>query len=146
MQKVKCRTRYNSVDEEPIGITFLKSSLTQQHFKDECDVNLIAQRYLQTGVLPDNERPVFFGDVSKMPVNLMDAYKAVELAEENFMRLPSDVRLSINNDPAQLMDWIVANHDKAVSFGLVVPQDTNVSQKDEKNASVKADDKPSEVS
>ena len=66
--KVKCRTRYTSVEEEPIGVKFLKSSLTQQHFREECDVNLIAARYLQTGVLPDNDRPVFYGDVSQVPV------------------------------------------------------------------------------
>jgi len=144
--KIKCRTRYTSVDEEPIGVTFLKSSLTQQHFREECDVNLIADRYLQTGVLPDNERPVFYGDVSQIPVDLMDAYKAVELAEENFMRLPSDVRKSIDNDPSQLMAWIAANLQQAADYGLIVRKETNVSQDDVKNTSVKADDKPSEVS
>lgn len=142
--KIKCRTRYTSVDEAPIGIKFLKSSLAQQHFKEECDVNLIAARYLQTGVLPDNDRPVFYGDVSQIPVDLMDAYKAIELAEDNFMRLPSDVRKSIGNDPARLLEWISSNHDDAVRYGLVVQTEINVSEKEDKKASVTPDTKATE--
>ena len=142
--RIKCRTRYTSVDEEPIGVKFLKSSLTQQHFKDECDVNLIAARYLQTGVLPDNERPVFYGDVSQIPVDLMDAYQAIDLAEENFMRLPSDVRKSIDNDPSRLLEWISGNHDQAVKYGLVVQTNTNVSQNDVNKESVTPDTKATE--
>lgn len=142
--KVKCRTRYTSVEEEPVGVKFLKSSLTQQHFKEECDVNLIAMRYLQTGVLPDNDRPVFYGDVSNVPVDLMQAYEAIETAENNFMRLPSDVRKSIDNDPARLLEWISGNHDQAVKYGLVVQTETNVSEKEDKKASVIPDTKATE--
>lgn len=142
--KVKCRTRYTSIDEESVGIKFVRPSLTQQHFREECDVNRIAARYIQTGVLPDNERPVFFGDISQVPVDLMDAYRAIELAEDNFMRLPADVRKSIDNDPARLVDWIVGNRDAAVRYGLVVPGETNVPLNDEKKEPVTPDSNGSE--
>lgn len=118
--KVICRTRYSSIGEKPIGITFVRPSLAQQHFREECDINAIVRRYLQTGVLEhQSDAPVFYGDVSDLPVSLTDAYTAVERAESAFMSLPAEIRKSINNNPAQLLDWIVNNRDAAVKFGLI---------------------------
>lgn len=118
--KVICRTRYSSVGEKPVGIIFERPSLAQQHFREECDINAIVRRYLQTGVLEhQSDAPVFYGDVSELPLTLTEAYAAVERAESAFMSLPSEVRKSINNDPAQLVDWIVNNRDMAAKFGLI---------------------------
>ena len=42
---------YSLYGEQPqkVGMRFEQPSMTQQHFKDECDVNRIMQRYEETG-------------------------------------------------------------------------------------------------
>lgn len=123
MQKLKCRTAYNARDEEKVGLIFAEDEgLTQQHFKDECDVNLILKRYVQTGVMEHtaNTEP-WFGDVSEVPTNLAESYENLARADAAFMALPAEIRKSLDNDPAKLESWLSEpeNRSKAEQFGLV---------------------------
>lgn len=123
MQKLKCRTAYNARDEENVGIIFAEDEgLTQQHFKDECDVNLIIERYARTGVLEHtSDVEPFFGDVSEVPTNLADSYDRLARAEAAFMALPAEIRKSLDNNPANLESWLSEpeNRFKAEEFGLL---------------------------
>lgn len=123
MQKIKCRTAYNARDEEHEGLIFAEDEgMTQQHFKDECDVNLIIKRYVQTGVMEhtSNSEP-WFGDVSDVPTNLAESYESLARAEAAFMALPAEIRKSLDNDPAKLETWLSEpeNRFKAEEFGLI---------------------------
>lgn len=124
MQKLKCRTAYNARDDERVGLVFSDDeSLTQQHFKQESDVNYIVGRYLKTGEMDwINERPPHYGDVTDIPTDLMSAYEAVERAEVAFGDLPSEIRKSLDNDPARLSEWLLdeKNRDLAIKHGLIV--------------------------
>lgn len=124
MQKLKCRTAFTARDEENKGIIFPSDSLVQRHFQDECDVNLIVDRYVKTGVFDHvNETPPSYGDVSEVPTDLMASYEAVFAAEQAFMNLPSGLRKSLDNDPARLGAWLQdeKNRDDAVKYGLLAP-------------------------
>ena len=123
MKKIVPRTAYNARDEEHVGIKFDQPSMAQQHFKQESDVNYIVNRYLQTGQWENvSERPPVYADMSAFDgdMDLIRAYEAVERAEDGFMRLPSDLRKKLDNDPSKLVSWLFdeANRDDAVKFGL----------------------------
>lgn len=133
MPKIKFRTVYTARDEEHKGIVFPSDSLCQQHFRDECDVNVIVDRYVKTGELSHlAEVPPHFGDVSEVPTDLISAFAHVEAAEAAFMDLPSGLRKELGNDPSRLSEWLLnpENRNAAIQYGLlnqtVQPESTNV--------------------
>lgn len=146
--KMKFRTVYSARDEEHKGIIFPSDSLAQQHFKQECDVNFIVDRYVKTGEMEHlSSVEPHFADVSDIPTDLFAAYEKVAVAEAAFMDLPSGLRKELNNDPAALSDWLMNpdNRQAAVQYGLIsapVQQEkTNV----ETNVGSKNDEKPPEA-
>lgn len=148
MQKLKPRTAYNARDEEHIGLVFAQDEgRTQQHFKDECDINVIVNRYVKTGVLPDSNVEPFYADLSEVPNDLQTAYEAVFRAEAAFMQLPSDVRKSLGNDASKLSGWLLdpQNRDVAIKAGLIVSrQETTVPIIEDKKATPAASEGVSE--
>lgn len=145
MKKVSCRTAYTARDDERVSLICPDDGMTQQHFKQECDVNEIVRRYVQTGdsSLLEGSTPVY-ADVSEIPSDLVAAYDAVGQAEDAFMRLPSEVRKSLDNDPVRLVHWLEdpSNKGVAVKFGLMNPS----VEKDETIVSAEnVEKKPSEL-
>lgn len=139
MQKLKCRTAYTARDEENVGIVNNQPSMTQQHFKQESDVNYIVAQYVKTGVMENvsGESPVY-GDISAFDTNfdLRRAYEAVGAAEEGFMKLPSEIRKKLDNDPSLLVSWLSdeANKAEAVKYGLFNPPAEEPKQASEPSA------------
>lgn len=115
---MKFSTRYSPPDSP--SIEFVNPTITDRSFKDECDINHIVQRCMQTGVVPQVEGGIY-GDFADMPDNLQDSYAFIQEAGDRFMQLPSDVRLEFNNDPMQLLAFIQnpANRDRAGQLGLI---------------------------
>lgn len=89
--------------------------MTQQHFKNECDINTIIRNYNPLTPVPT---PVF-GDFTVS--NLQDAYDIVFNAQSTFDGLPSDLRQRFNNNPVELFSFLEneKNYDEAVSLGLI---------------------------
>lgn len=148
MPKIKCRTAYSARDVVFPGLLFADDEgLTQQHFKDECDINQIVKRYVQTGVWDhESDFVPYYGDVSEVPNDLMSSFEEVARAEAAFMDLPSDVRKALDNDPSRLGAWLhdPANRDQAIRAGLIVaPQETVVVKNDDVKAT---ESQPDEVS
>lgn len=118
---MKIRSIYDG-ERFPVVLSCGKS-LTQQCFKDECDINNIIARYEQTGLIGDgslSSREPMFGDYSDIPDfqavrNLMA--KGVEIFES----LPSRVRQMFDNDVALYCEYIANrnNLDEACELGLV---------------------------
>ena len=84
---------------------FTQPSMTQQHQKDETDVNKIMKRYVKTGVIDHvNKHAPRYGDV------LADDYRSalhqIMNADDMFQELPSEVRKRFDNDPAQFLDFV----------------------------------------
>ena len=118
------RTGYNFRFAHP-GFSCVGPSLTQQHFKDECDINVIIARHDTTGLwckpgdLAKVRQPLF-DDFSVVP-DFMDAQNFLIEAGELFDALPSRVRKRFNNSPAELLEFLndPANAAEAVALGLV---------------------------
>ncbi len=80
-----------------------KVSRTKQSFRDECDINKIVKRFETTGQVQHmNVRKPIYADVSNV-ADLAACLAAVDLAEESFMALRSDLRQAANHDPVEFL-------------------------------------------
>ena len=130
-------TRFNPPPQH--GLEFTEPSMTEQHFKDECDINNIVAQYQATGVLPQGNRDPLFGDFADFPQDLMSAQSYFDEAQARFMQLDAQLRKEFNNSPVELLAFLQdeKNRDKAVELGLidrppvVQQQETNVSSNGE---------------
>lgn len=76
--------------------------LTQQEFKDESDINLILAKYGVHAIAGEHP-PEVYRDVSK-DYDYMEAFNAVQEAQEAFAQLPADARRALGDDPIRLME------------------------------------------
>lgn len=97
------------LDEEP--------SMTQQQFKDECDINTIVKNFGLTGQLPDNYQPPMSGDFTEV-MTFEEAQNAIRAATEQFMAMPAQIRERFDNNPQKLMDFLDRNDDTAKAEAL----------------------------
>lgn len=101
-------------------------SRTQQHFRDETDINVMIKRF-QGVVPPAPPVPPGVQDFSNV-YDFQSAMQVVIDARVAFGQLPSDVRDRFRNDPARFLAFVhdASNRDEAVRLGLV-PRETAVS-------------------
>lgn len=96
------RDRFSRMRRTVVLATPPPKALTQQQFKDECDMNRIVAN-ARRGIAPvyTAKGAPHYGDFSDVP-DLHEAYDIVERAHEAFMTLPSGLRGELNNDPANI--------------------------------------------
>ena len=97
----------NSDEHSTINI---EPTMTQQHFKDECDINTIMERFGVTGELPTNIRQPMSADFIEA-MDFHEAQNALLEATSSFMELPAQVRAKFENDPAALIQYLEADLD-----------------------------------
>lgn len=99
-----------------------EKTMTDQQFRDDCDVNIILKRLMagQATPLPMSNKGVF-GDFTNMP-SYQESLQNVINANDAFMTLPSGVRTRFQNDPQQLMDFLndKENVEESIKLGLRV--------------------------
>lgn len=105
------------------GLTCEDESLTQQQFKDECDIDCILRRYDQTGVLVDplsERRLAQFGDFSNLP-SFAEYQNRLAEVSEYFMSLPPEVRSNFANDIGTFIEAIgnPDNESKLIELGIL---------------------------
>lgn len=102
-------------------------SLTQQHFKNECDINVIVRHSEKTGLLTHvNPATPRWGDFGSS-VDFHTAQNYLLEAQSSFMSLPAEVRKAFDNDPAKLLDFLddPKNESRARELGLLNPLPEN---------------------
>jgi phage internal scaffolding protein len=117
------RTQYNydtNAASNESGLACEEPSLTQQHFKDETDINNILRQFNITGLLPEQTLSPRYGDFTGIG-DYHGALNAVIAAEDGFMALPANLRARFGNDPAQLIDFLndENNRSEAEKLGLL---------------------------
>lgn len=115
----------SAYDRDPAqGILFTETSLAQQHFKDECDVNNILKKYESTGLVTHvaNGTPSY-GDFSSVP-DYQHAQNLLIEAQDRFDALPASLRKRFDNDPLVMLSFIEDpnNREEAEQLGLVNKQ------------------------
>lgn len=98
-------------------------SMTDQDAKDECDINLILEKFAKTGLLEHvKDREPRYGDFSNVPF-YKEAIDQVHKAEAAFMELPAKTRLRFDNDAMKFMEFVnnpKDNIDEMIELGLAV--------------------------
>lgn len=120
--------RVYTVNNEP--------SMTDQQFKDDCDVNFIVNKFTKTGHLTHLAKfQGMYADVSAIP-DLAEAMQIVSTAQTAFDTLPAELRSRFGNSPVNMVEFVndVNNKDEAIKLGLI-PQP----QKEQKQ-DIKTDD------
>nr|QJB20248.1 MAG: internal scaffolding protein [Microvirus sp.] len=97
--------------------------MTQQHFRDECDVNTIMLKYGASRLLEHyGQFQGNYGDFTEVQ-DYQTSLNEVIKAEEMFMSLPSQLRSRFENDPSQFLSFVSdeANRSEMQSLGLLKP-------------------------
>ena len=100
---------------------FTEPSKTQQQFKKDCDVNVIIKKYRQGHAITHiSKHEGGYGDFTEIS-SYQDALDKVITLNQEFSRLPSEIRTRFNNDPGRLIDFIndERNTDEAIRLGLL---------------------------
>jgi phage internal scaffolding protein len=119
------RTQYNydhNAASNASGLVCEEPTRAQQHHKDECDINVILERFGKTGQLPVNAISGTYGDFSGVH-DYHTALNTLIAAESEFDGLPANIRKQFGNEPANLIEFLndPKNKDQAIELGLVKP-------------------------
>jgi phage internal scaffolding protein len=111
----------NQVSDET-GLSCPDASLTQQQFRDECDINTIVDQFMKSGHLPTPVSMPQYIDYEGV-FDFQTAMNAVRAADENFMRMDAKVRARFHNSPQEFLEFFAnpENAEEAVRLGLAVP-------------------------
>jgi phage internal scaffolding protein len=117
------RTPYNydkDAASNESGLHCEDASLAQQHFKEECDINTILEKFNISGMLPEQPLSPRYGDFTGIS-DYHTALNRVFAAQDEFEALPAQIRARFNNDPAQLIEFLENsdNRPEAEELGLV---------------------------
>ena len=98
----------------------MEEDMTQQQFKDECDINEIVRRFGLGHKMPESVRLPQYGDFTGIS-DYHEACNAIAEAGEAFDSLPSGLRKRFNNDPGQFVDFVLDadNRPELERLGLV---------------------------
>lgn len=102
------------------GLRCEDATRTQQHFKDETDINNILRQFNVTGLLPQKAMSPRYGDFTGIG-DYHSALNQVIAAEGEFMTLPAQLRARFNNDPQELIEFLEnpENKQEAIKLGLL---------------------------
>lgn len=119
------RTPYNydrNLASDHHGLKCEDATLTQQQFRDECDINTIAEKYGLTGEMPTVTDPIYYGDFTGV-FDYQTAMNQVVDAQRAFMTLPAKVRSRFDNDPQNLLTFLQdpENRREAEFLGILEP-------------------------
>lgn len=120
-------TDFDAISDET-GIFNDEPSMTQQHFHDDTKIDVILERYVQTGILPNSQVQPVFGDFIGMTDDYHEALNIVIAAEEAFYSLPAYLRERFANEPANLLRFLddSRNRDEAIKLGLIEKADIDL--------------------
>ena len=104
------------------GLRCEDASLTQQHQKDQADINFIVEQFNVTGILPTAPVSPQYGDFSGIG-DYQSALNAIMAMQDEFMALPANLRARFENDPEKLLDFMSndKNREEAIKLGLIDP-------------------------
>lgn len=93
-------------------------SMTQQEFREECNIKNIVRKALKTGLPPPTKKG-FFGDF--VGVDFTSMQNTMAQASEAFNSLHPAIRRKFHNNPAELIEFIEdnQNYEEAVKMGLI---------------------------
>lgn len=123
------RTAYNyDMDGASLSHALIceEETRTQQQFKDECDINVIIERFGLNGEIPQNVRVPLQEEFLEVFDYQSSLNKLIE-ADEAFMQYPAEIRAQFQNDAGKFVEFISdpdpdeAKQAKLREWGLLRP-------------------------
>lgn len=140
MSKVEIRKPFDEVPH--VLATIVDDGMTQQSFKEQCDVNNILKKFERTGMLDHASR--FQGSYGDF-VGAQEYHEYmnnVVSAQQMFDQMPAAWRKRFGNDPAQFLEFMddPENVDEMRSLGMLPkePDDGKSGETDGQSARGKA--------
>lgn len=96
---------------------------TEQHHKNECDVNTIIRKYDKTGLISHISRfEASFGNLTGL--DYKEAMDTVVNAQNEFNALPGEIRERFQNTPQKFLEFCENpdNRQEAIELGLIKAQ------------------------
>lgn len=90
---------------------------TQQHQRDDTDINVIVQRFNVHGVLPQGRTQPQYGDFTS-PGDYQECLNKVIEAQDAFDQLPAKARQHFRHDPAAFLAFLEAGPDAQLLLDL----------------------------
>ena len=117
------RTQFNydhNAASNASGLVCEEPTRAQQHHREECDINVILERFGKTGQMPVNAISGTYGDFSGVH-DYHTALNALIASESEFAALPAQIRNRFQNDPSNLIEFLddPRNKAEAESLGLL---------------------------
>jgi len=112
----------NTYHRNRVTIDCSSPLLTDQSFKKQCDINNLMKQYAKTGTFPHTTQiQPRFVDNTQIP-SLEDAFDITNNAIQAFNQLPPDLRKLMDNNPANLENFIADenNRDSLLKHGILV--------------------------
>lgn len=120
----------------PKGLKGFEPTRTQQHFKNEVNINQIMRKARKTGIMPMGiNEPAMYGDFSEVG-SYQEALQKINDANERFMSFPANIRKRFENNPQLLFQFLQSedNRAEAIELGLIENPEKPVMVGDEKIA------------
>lgn len=129
LNEFKNDQKKRSVKNRIFGVKIEGKSLTRQEFKDECDIGIIVERYMDTGQISHlNQRIEQYVDNNDKP-DFQESMNYITEAKSLFEEYPADIRKFFENDPAKFIDFCSnpENAEQMVELGLAeaLPEEDN---------------------
>lgn len=112
------KTRYNHA--HPVT-KFDGVSMTEQQYRDECDIDIILKRYKVGQPLPTSARVGSYGDFTDFG-DYQSCLERIRRADEDFNSLPASLRSRFGNDAQAYYQFVLdpKNEDECFKLGLRV--------------------------
>lgn len=96
-----------------------KPSKTKKEFAKEVNINQIIKRAKKYGLPMDNDKKGIYADVSNLP-NYQEAFDFVRQADNDFMKMPSEIRNRFDNNPHKMINFLrdPNNLEESIKLGL----------------------------
>jgi bifunctional DNA-binding transcriptional regulator/antitoxin component of YhaV-PrlF toxin-antitoxin module len=125
-KKIPFKTAY--ADHERVGFETTGESMTQQHFSEESEINNIIAFHDRTGIIKNVQQGIAqYGDFSEVN-EYRENLDMIRAADENFMKLPSDIRRKFNNNAGDFFEFATnpQNEQQLVEMGLAKARPSEV--------------------
>lgn len=127
MAKIFLRTPHNydrKKASDSNGLKCADATRTQQHFKEECDINTLVRRFGLTGEFPQNLRTPINPEFAQV-TDFHGAMTLIAEARQAFGQMPAETRYRFHNDPAEFVDFCSNPENRAEmrKMGLLVPEE-----------------------
>ena len=99
------------------GLSCGEPSKTVQDGRDDADINVIMERYARTGQFKPPANMPQYGDFTAVS-DFQSALNMVMAAESGFMELPAKLRARFHNNPADLLEFLAVDSNRAEAIDL----------------------------